>query len=132
MKPTIQVLINENESGYIVVMEKPLGKDNHDMFGKQREIRKFKTTEKQVFIDTVEQAVITILGEYGIIPYDNTEQSLESAFDTLKRTYHKTIKIVDRYKDTQETIVYRENLITIIIENNVLSMAQEIKVVDYE
>lgn len=132
MKPTIQVIINEDSSGYIVLMEKALGNENHDMFGKQREIRKFKITEKQVFIDTVEQVVITLFGEYGIIPYDNTKQALESAFDTLKRTYNKTIQIVDRYQDTKETIVHRENLITIIIEKGVLSMAQEIKVINYE
>lgn len=131
MKPTIQVLINENESGYIVIMEKNLGNDNHDMFGKQKEIRKFKTTEKQVFIETIEQAIITLLGEIGVIPYDNTKSALESAFDTLKSKYHKSIVVEDRYKDTKETIVYRENLLTIIIENGVLSMAQEVKVVDY-
>lgn len=132
MKPTIQVLINESETGYIVIMEKVLGNENHDMFGKQREVRKFKTTEKQVFIDTVEQVAITLLGEIGIIPCDNSKSALESAFDTLKSKYHKNIEIIDRYKDTKETIVFRENLITIIVENGVLSMANEIRMVDYE
>lgn len=132
MKPTIQVLNNDDQTGLIVVMEKVLGSDNNDVFLKQRETRKFKTTEKQVFIDTVESAVIKILEEYGIIPYDTTESALESALDTLKRKYKKNIEIVDCYKDTKERIVYRENLITIIIENGILSMANEIRVIDYE
>lgn len=130
MKPTIQVLDNETGNGYIVVMEKELGIHNNDMFLKARETRKFKTTEKQVFIDMVESVVINILSEIGIIPYDNSESALESAFDILKRKYHKNIIIKDRYKDTKETIVYREPLLTIIIENGILSMAQEIEVVD--
>lgn len=126
------MIVNEDNNGYIVIMEKSLGLNNYDMFAKQKEVRKFKTSEKQVFIDTVETVVISLLEEFGIIPYDNTKGALESAFDTLKRKYHKTIKIVDRYRNTRETIVYREPLLTIIIEKGVLSMAQEVKVIHHE
>lgn len=132
MKPTIQVIPNDENNGYIVFMEKELGRDNYDMFAKQKEIRKFKTTERQVFIEAIDMAIREILNQFGIIPFDITESALESAFDTLKRKYGKTIEIIDRYKYTKEIVVDRKDLITIILEKGILSCANEIRVVDYE
>lgn len=129
-KPTIMVIPNDEQDGYIVIMEKDLGKENYDMFAKQKEIKKFKTSEQQVFIETIDMSIRELLNQFGIIPFDTTKSALESAFDTLKRKYGKNIRIEDRYKDTQETIVDRKDLITIILEKGVLSCANEVKVVD--
>lgn len=129
-KPTIMVIPNDEQDGYIVIMEKELGKENYDMFAKQKEIKKFKTSEQQVFIDTIDMSIRKILNQFGIIPFDTSKSALESTFDTLKRKYGKTIQIEDRYKDTKETIVDRKDLITIILEKGVLSCANEVKVVD--
>ena len=129
-KPTIMVIPNDDLTGYIVIMEKDLGKENYDMFAKQKEIKKFKTSEQQVFIDTIDMSIRELLNQFGIIPFDTTKSALESAFDTLNRKYGKTIQIEDRYRNTEETIVNRKDLITIILEKGVLSCANEIKVVD--
>ena len=129
-KPTIMVIPNDDLTGYIVVMEKDLGKENYDMFAKQKEIKKFKTSEQQVFIDTIDMSIRELLNQFGIIPFDTTKSALESAFDTLNRKYGKTIQIEDRYRHTEETIVDRKDLITIILEKGVLSCANEVKVVD--
>lgn len=127
-KPTIMVIPNDDLTGYIVIMEKDLGKENYDMFAKQKEIKKFKTSEQQVFIDTIDMSIRELLNQFGIIPFDTTKSAIESAFDTLKRKYGKTIQIEDRYRNTEETIVDRKDLITIILEKGVLSCANEIRV----
>ena len=129
-KPTIMVIPNDDLTGYIVIMEKDLGKENYDMFAKQKEIKKFKTSEQQVFIDTIDMSIRELLNQFGIIPFDTTKSALESAFDTLNRKYGKTIQIEDRYRNTEETIVDRKDLITIILEKGVLSCANEVKAVD--
>lgn len=118
---------NDNYDGYIVVMEKNLSNIN-DLFTQQREIKKFKSNEKQVFIETIDMVIREILKQFGIIPFDTSESALNSAFDTLNRNYDKTIEIIDRYKDTKETIIDRQELITIIMENDILSCANEIRV----
>ena len=129
-KPTIMVIPNDEQDGYIVIMEKDLGRENYDLFAKQKEIKKFKTSEQQVFIETIDMSIRELLNQFGIIPFDTSKSALESAFDTLKRKYGKNIRIEDRYKDTQETIVDRKDLITIILEKGILSCANEVKVVD--
>lgn len=130
MKPTIQVIPNEDMTGYIVIMEKDLGKDNNDVYAKSREIKKFKTTERQVFIETIDMAIREILKQFGIIPFDNTKSSLIVAFDTLKSKYNKSIDVIDRYEDIQKVVVDRQDLITAIIEKGVLSCANEVRVRD--
>lgn len=127
MKPTIQVIPNDDLNGYIVIMEKTLSGNN--MFDNQKEINKFKTTEKKVFIDAIDMAIRKILEQFGIIPFDNTKSALKSAFDTLNGNYGKKLEIVDRYKDLNN-VVDRQDLITIIIEDKVISCANEIIVKD--
>ena len=128
MKPTIQVIPNEDNTGYIVIMEKDMTTLHYDMFAQQQEMKKFRTTERKVFINTIDMAIRKILDQFGIIPFDTTEDALKSAFDTLKRKYGKTIEIIDRYNGIKGLVVDKENYITVIIENNILSCANEIKV----
>ena len=131
MKPTLQVIPNEDNTGYIVIMEKDMNHLEYDIYAQQQEIKKFRTTERKVFIETIDMAIRKILDQFGIIPFDTSESALKSAFDTLNRHYGKTIEIIDRYDGIKGLVVDKENYITVIIENGILSCANEIKVVDY-
>lgn len=128
MKPTIQVIPNDENNGYIVIMEKDMNDLKYDMYAQQKEIKKFRTTERKVFIDTIDMAIRKILDQFGIIPFDTSESALKSAFDTLKRHYGKTIEIIDRYDGIKGLVVDKENYITVIVENGILSCANEIVV----
>lgn len=127
MKPTIQVIQNDEQNGFIIIMEKKLSNPN-DIYTTQKEMQSFTTTERKVFIRAIDMSFREILRQFGILPYDKSKSSIEAAFDTLKRKYNTTIEIVDRYKDTKETIVDREDYITVINENGILSCANEIVV----
>ena len=128
MKPTIQVILNDENNGYIVIMEKDMNDLKYDMYAQQKEIKKFRTTERKVFIDTIDMAIRKILDQFGIIPFDTSESALKSAFDTLKRHYGKTIEIIDRYDGIKGLVVDKENYITVIVEKGILSCANEIVV----
>ena len=130
MKPTLQVIPNEDNTGYIVIMEKNIS-NVIDIYNRQKEITKFKSTELKVFTDTIDMVIREILKQFGIIPFNSSKSALESAFDTLNRKYGKTIEIVDSYAFVDETIIDKQDLITIILEKGVLSCANEVRVADY-
>ena len=130
MKPTLQVIPNEDNTGYIVIMEKNISNVT-DIYNRQKEITKFKSTELKVFTDTIDMVIREILKQFGIIPFNSSKSALESVFDTLNRKYGKTIEIVDSYAFVDETIIDKQDLITIILEKGVLSCANEVRVADY-
>lgn len=124
MKPSLYTINNDSGNGIIVVMEKDIS--NLNAYDRQREIVKFHKTEIKTFQSFVEETTLTILNNLGIFIYDDTKSSLESAFDTLKRKLQKNLIIEDRYKDTKEKILYKGVGFTVIQEDNIISVANEI------
>lgn len=124
MKPSLYAINNDSGNGIIVVMEKDIS--NLNVYDRQREIVKFHKTEIKTFQSFVEETTLTILNNLGIFIYDDTKSSLESAFDTLKRKLRKNLIIEDRYKDTKEKILYKGVGFTVIQEDNIISVANEI------
>ena len=124
MKPSLYTINNDSGNGIIVVMEKDIS--NLNAYDRQREIVKFHKTEIKTFQSFVEETTLTILNNLGIFIYDDTKSSLESAFDTLKRKLRKNLIIEDRYKDTKEKILYKGVGFTVIQEDNIISVANEI------
>ncbi len=130
MKPSLYTINNDSGNGIIVVMEKDIS--NLNAYDRQREIVKFHKTEIKTFQSFVEETTLTILNNLGIFIYDDTKSSLESAFDTLKRKLRKNLIIEDRYKDTKEKILYKGVGFTVIQEDNIISVANEILLKEIE
>ena len=130
MKPSLYTINNDSGNGIIVVMEKDIS--NLNAYDRQREIIKFHKTEIKTFQSFVEETTLTILNNLGIFIYDDTKSSLESAFDTLKRKLRKNLIIEDRYKDTKEKILYKGVGFTVIQEDNIISVANEILLKEIE
>ena len=130
MKPSLYTINNDSGNGLIVVMEKDIS--NLNTYDRQREIVKFHKTEIKTFQSFVEETTLTILNNLGIFIYDDTKSSLESAFDTLKRKLRKNLIIEDRYKDTKEKILYKGVGFTVIQEDNIISVANEILLKEIE
>lgn len=130
MKPSLYTINNDSGNGIIVVMEKDIS--NLNAYDRQREIVKFHKTEIKAFQSFVEETTLTILNNLGIFIYDDTKSSLESAFDTLKRKLRKNLIIEDRYKDTKEKILYKGVGFTVIQEDNIISVANEILLKEIE
>ncbi len=123
MKPVISVLYDENENPIVVLSKNISGLDQYE---KVKETRKFYTSEVKQLESMVEYLIIDKLNDYGIIPFDDSEESLQSAFQKLAENYKMRINIVDGYSDYKGKIVHRGLKQTCIEEDNELSIANKI------
>lgn len=128
MKPVISVYYDDNANPIVVLSKNIADLENYE---KARETRKFYTNEVKQLESTVEYLIIDILNELGVIPYDDTDEALESAFRKLYKDYGKTIKIIDEYENYKGKIVHRKLNQTCIEEDSELSIANKIVVCDY-
>lgn len=124
MKPVISVVYDNDDP--IVVLSKNL--DGLDAYEKVREIRKFYTSEIKQLEAMVEYIIIDKLNDYGIIPVDDSEEALESAFNQLRNVYDKKITIIDKYENYKGKIIHKGLKQTCIEEDNEVSVANQIKV----
>ena len=124
MKPVINIYY-ENENPIVVLSKEIKGLETYE---RVRETRKFYTSEVKQLESTVEYLIIEILSDYGVIPYDDTEEALESAFNKFYKEYHKQIKIVDVYENYKGKIVHKKLNQTCIEEDNELSIANKVVV----
>ena len=123
MKPVISVLYDEFEHPIVVLSKNISGLDQYE---KVKETRKFYTSEVKQLESMVEYLIIDKLNDYGIIPFDDSEDALESAFRKLAENYKMRINIVDEYSDYKGKIVHRALRQTCIEEDNELSIANKI------
>lgn len=123
MKPVINVVYDEDNNPIVVLSKKISGLDAYD---KAKETRKFYTSEIKQFESVISFQVLDILNDYGIIPYDESDDAFESALTKLAEIYHKQISIVDMYSDFNGKIVIRLNRRTIIEDDDELSVANKI------
>lgn len=123
MKPVISVIYDENENPIVVLSKNISGLDQYE---KVKETRKFYTSEVKQLESMVEFLIIDKLNDYGIIPFDDSEESLQSAFQKLAENYKMRINIVDGYSDYKGKIVHRGLKQTCIEEDGELSIANKI------
>lgn len=125
IKPALQIIDDDN--GFIVEISKSIyGLDQYD---RTREIKKFHTTEVKQLEYAVEYCIVQLLEKYSIYTYDDTEDAIKSAIDTLYRIHGKHIVIEDLYTDTNECVVHRKKKQTCILDNkSVLSIANKVYV----
>lgn len=129
MKPIANLEILSIEESKIVCLSKSL--KGLSYYQRVKEIDKFKTTELKRLESAIDFIIRDILRQYGIVPNESTKDGLKSAFDTLYVKHKVAIKIIDRYENTNESILYRKDLITIIEDyDETISCANEVKV-DY-
>ena len=103
-----------------------------NIYQKAKVINRFLTTESKIMERILESDLRHFLKVYGIIPQSMTESALNSAFDTLK-SKGKNIEVVDRYKNIGEKVVgVSNNQMTIIEDDQTISLSMEVRVVDYE
>ena len=103
-----------------------------NIYQKAKVINRFLTTESKIMERILESDLRHFLKVYGIIPQSMTESALNGAFDTLKGK-GKNIEVVDRYKNIGEKVVgVSNNQMTIIEDDQTISLSMEVRVVDYE
>jgi len=123
MKPVISVVYDESENPIVILSKKIDGLDQYD---KAKETRRFYTSEIKQFESVISFQILDILDDYGIMPYDDSDEAFASALQKLREIYHKQITIVDMYSDFKGKIVIRLQEQTIIEEDNELSVANKI------
>lgn len=123
MKPALQII--EEQDAYVVEISKNIfGLSQYD---KAKEIKKFYTSEVKQLESTIETCVLALLDQFGIIVYDDTEESVKSAIDKLNREYGREIKICDCYEHIKEKVVHRRKGQTCIIDDfGMLSIANRV------
>ena len=103
-----------------------------NMYQRAKVINRFLTTESKIMERVIESDLRHFLRVYGIIPQTMSESALKQAFDTLKGK-GKDIEVIDRYKNVREKIVgVSNNQMTIIEDDQTISLSMEVRVVEYE
>ena len=105
------------------------------LYQKTKVQEKFIKQETKVLEECVENALRQVFADNGINIQDTSESALNSAFDTLKTKYHKTINIVDLFANK---IMYRctqvgtsPNKMSVWLENGyLLQCGIEIEIID--
>lgn len=101
------------------------------IYEKSKAINHFIEKETKVLETCIENDLRAILISYGIIASDGSESALNEAFYKL-RALGKDIAIYDRYNElNNERIIGEKNNMTVINEDDILSAAMEVEVVDY-
>lgn len=123
MKPALQVI--EQGDGYIVEISKNIS--GLSQYDKAKEIKKFYTSEVKQLEGTIEICVLSLLDQFHIVAYDDTEEAIKSAVDKLHYDYGKSIAITDLYENTKEKVVHRKkNQTCILDEYDILSIANKV------
>ena len=122
MKPVISV-VYDGENPIVVLSKNINGLSDYE---KIRETRKFYTSEVKQLETMVEYLIIDKLNDYGIIPIDDDEDSIASAFDKLNRQHNVHIRVIDKYANFAGKIIHRKLNQTCIEEDGELSIANEI------
>lgn len=126
----IDILQGENENTLIFVLSQDIR--GLSTYEKAKAINTFITRETNVLATCVENHLRQLLIKYNVVPSDGSESALKRSFSVLEYLHHKKIDIRNRYVETQETIVgeNENNQMTVINEDDILSCAVEIEVIN--
>ena len=126
----IDILQGENENTLIFVLSQDIR--GLSTYERAKAINNFINKETNVLETCVENHVRSVLMKYGCLPIDGSKSALKRAFGDLEYLHHKSIDIRNRYVEMQETIVGEntKNKMTVINEDDILSCAVEIEVIN--
>ena len=125
----IKVIPGESDNSKIYIMSQPI--KGLSTYERAKAINRFVEKETKVLETCIENDLRAILIGFGIIPKDGSDDALNVAFYELHGK-GKDIKIYDRYCMADERIIGERNNMTIILEEDILSVAMEVEIVDYE
>ena len=128
-KRELEIKTYDSESGKIFVLSQSIKSFNE--YQKAKATESFINRETKVLEMAIETYLRQVLRDNGVLPMDGSKSALERAFITLENN-GKTINIYDRYCETynERIIGQSPNQMTIIEEDDILSCAMEIEVVD--
>lgn len=126
----IKEYIGDSENSKIFVLSQNIKGLNS--YKRAKTIEHFINRETKVLEMAIETHLRQVLRDNAILPMNGSKEALERAFITLENN-GKKINIYDRYcLDCDERIVGESpNHMTCIIEDDILSAAMEVEVVDY-
>ena len=120
---------DENEHSKLFIMSQNI--KGLSIYERAKAINKFLEKETKVLETCIENYLRSVFIYYGIIPKDGTDETLKESFYTLHNK-GKDIVIYDRYSQTDERIIGERNNMTVILEDDILSAAMEIEIIDYD
>ena len=130
MKPKLRV-IERDDSHVIFYLSQDIS--DLDLYEKAKVIQRFKTNEARIMENVIDSAIKDFLRKVGINIRSTQKSVLNEAFDTLKRK-GKQIVILDRNKNAtyEQFVGMSNNEMTIIEEDNLISIAMEVKIMPIE
>lgn len=127
MKAVIEIYDDE-QSTIVEISKKIVGQSRYERL---KSLVQFYTKEVKELENAIDYVILEIMSRYyGIVPTGTTKEDLISAIEIMKAKYGKTFIIEDRYQDTKEIVVHRAHKQTCIMDNDIVSIANEIKIVD--
>ena len=130
-KTLVEIKIHEGETPNSKIYVISQNIQGLSLYERSKAIHRFIEKETKVLETCIENDLRAILIGYGIIPKDGIESALTEAFFNL-HSLGKDIVIYDRYNElNNERIVGEKNNMTVINEDDILSAAMEVEVVDY-
>ena len=121
-KELVKLEIHKTDTGKIFVISRNINGLNP--YRRLLAIRNFIDKQRRLMELAIDEDLRQVFIDNGINVQDCSKQALELAYDELK-SKGVVVDVVDRYKDTKEKIISSGD-ITIINENEILSMAMEI------
>lgn len=128
-KPELVINQGDNKDTKVFVMSQSI--KGLSLYERAKAINRFLEKETKVLETAIENYLRSIFIFYGILPRDGSESAIVESFYKLNAK-GKDILIGDRYCETSERIIGERNNITVILEEDILSAAMEIEIVDYE
>lgn len=99
-------------------------------YERAKAINRFINSEIKVLITCVETYIRQILINAGIVPPNGTKKAIKEALEEYKIVYNKSFDFKDRYKNMKESIVGEKDEISVILEDDILSCAMEVGVIE--
>lgn len=127
----VELVINQgdNENSKVFVMSQSI--KGLSLYERAKAINRFLEKETKVLETAIENYLRSIFIFYGIVPRDGSESAIMESFYKLNAK-GKDILINDRYCQTSERIIGERNNMTVILEEDILSAAIEVEIVNYE
>lgn len=126
----IKEIPGDSENSKIFVLSQSV--KGFSYYERTKAIERFINSETKVLEMAIETYLRQVLRDNGIVPMNGNKDALERALIILE-SRGKRIEIYDRYcLDCDERIVGESpNYMTCILEDDILSVAMEVEVVDY-
>lgn len=124
-KVTLKTISGEEPNSKIFILSQDLS--GLDEYERAKATKRFIDSETKVLEMVIESHLRQVLKDYGVIPYDGSNDALNKAFAKLE-LMGKKIQVIDRYYEIEGERIVGEsaNKMTVIQEGNLISCAIEI------